>query len=127
MCETGDRFPFYGIKVSSIASDVIPQNATSTMIWCCCVCLEKFHREMEKKIKITSDAPNNESGLTQTITIGKSICLKRVNILIYITDFVCFESLKLHYTVVTFQTIFLLAVLMFRFFYVPFIVGSHFQ
>ena len=84
------------------------------------------------------------------ITIGKSICHKRVYgsgsgslfliapfpdlclpvlfyTLIYITDFVCFESLKLHYSVDTFQTVLRLAVLMFRFFYVPFVVGSHFQ
>ena len=42
-------------------------------IWGYSVCLENFHRKTELNLKITPDAPKNESGLTQMIMMGKSI------------------------------------------------------
>ena len=44
---------------------------TRRPIWGYSVCLENFHRKNKYNLKITPDAPKDESGLTQIIMMGK--------------------------------------------------------
>ena len=53
-------------------------------IWGYSVYLENFHRKIEQNLKITPDAPKNESGLTQMIMMGKSIRQIWVNNLLFV-------------------------------------------
>ena len=48
-----------------------PQNAASHLGLFCL--LREFSSKIKQNLKITTDAPKNESGLTQMIVMGKSI------------------------------------------------------
>ena len=74
---SGPGVPFIGHRQTESAPDVTPQNAASHLgLFCQTFCLENFHRKIELNLKISPDAPKNESGLTQMITMGKSIMIR---------------------------------------------------
>ena len=52
---------------------MVRRSRTRRPIWDYSVCLENFLRKIEINLKISPDAPKNESGLTQMIMMGKSI------------------------------------------------------
>ena len=69
--------PFVAHRQTVIAPDLTPQNAASHLGLFC------LHREISSKndikIKITPNTPENEIGLIQLITMGKSIRQMWVN------------------------------------------------